>query len=404
VTEANSVVGLDAKNGIVWAQEAGFGSSRVFPFDLATGERLPGELNGHHGTACDVAVSPDGKSIAVASCNEGVVAVWALDGRTATGKELAPRRWAIDKNSWTPNGARVAVYQLDVAGPGYLVDVHDGTRRQLLDAGFLYFRPDGVVQGLARGTRLVQYDLKTAKLHETGVTFDPDAVSAYGVDAARHLTAFGENDGTLTVVDTERDRVVRKFKTDLGTVFGVEIGADGTRVFAAGQNETAKVFDIASGTPVATLDEPAANLVLSPDRRLLATNRFDGTITFYDADTLKRTGDPLTGATAFTNGMVFTPDGRTLITTGLDMRLRMFDVAARRQIGVAIPVTDVWGVAISPDSKRIAINTERGVSELAIDAGTLRTAACRAAGRNLTAQEWRQYIGGTPRRLCSDWK
>jgi WD40 repeat protein len=97
-----------------------------------------------------------------------------------------------------------------------------------------------------------------------------------------------------------------------------------------------------------------------------------------------------------------TPDGRTLITSGLDSTMRLFDVASRRQIGVGIPITS-WGAAIAPDSKEIAISTERGVQRLAIDAVALRTAACRAAGRNLTRAEWVQYVGGTPRRSCAQW-
>jgi hypothetical protein len=100
--------------------------------------------------------------------------------------------------------------------------------------------------------------------------------------------------------------------------------------------------------------------------------------------------------------MQFTPDGRTLITSGLDSALRLFDVATRRQIGASITVTSL-GAAIAPDSKEIAITTDGGVQRLAIDAGALRRAACRAAGRNLTAAEWRQYIGGPPRRLCREW-
>ena len=29
--------------------------------------------------------------------------------------------------------------------------------------------------------------------------------------------------------------------------------------------------------------------------------------------------------------------------------------------------------------------------------------ACRAAGRNLTVEEWATYIGGTPRATCPQW-
>jgi hypothetical protein len=50
-----------------------------------------------------------------------------------------------------------------------------------------------------------------------------------------------------------------------------------------------------------------------------------------------------------------------------------------------------------------SVTTHHGVQRFAINAHDLRRAACRAASRNLTADEWRQHIGGTPRRLCRDW-
>jgi hypothetical protein len=58
-----------------------------------------------------------------------------------------------------------------------------------------------------------------------------------------------------------------------------------------------------------------------------------------------------------------------------------------------------WGAIFSPDSTQMSISTDRGVVRLGIDAAILTTAACRAAGRELT-DEWKQYIGGTPHRLC----
>jgi hypothetical protein len=37
------------------------------------------------------------------------------------------------------------------------------------------------------------------------------------------------------------------------------------------------------------------------------------------------------------------------------------------------------------------------------DADAWRDDACRAAGRNLTVEEWATYIGGTPQATCPQW-
>lgn len=81
------------------------------------------------------------------------------------------------------------------------------------------------------------------------------------------------------------------------------------------------------GQKVASLPNPAGNVVISPDHKLIATAAFNGTINFFDATTFEPAGDPLTGGTAFAAQITFTPDGRTIITSGLDSILRLFDVA-----------------------------------------------------------------------------
>ncbi|MCU1430569.1 MAG: putative Calcium/calmodulin-dependent protein kinase [Actinomycetia bacterium] len=405
--EANGNIFLDESAGLAWAQEPGFGSSRMFAFNLNTGERVVSELNGQHGTVCDVRVSPDGNTVAIASCNEGTIALWALDGRTATGAPLRPAGWASAADLWSPDGRYVAVFRNDVPHSLEVVDVRTGARQRAArvagwDHSNPFFRRDGILQGVDADDRhVVEFDPTRGTTRDTGIVMPgTDEVSAAAEFPARHLTAYGLFDGNVVIVDTARGRIVRKNATGDGPIYGVGWNVDGTRVFSAGQFEHAEAYDVGTGKKVATLPSAGSNLVVSPDRTLMAVSAFNGTITFYDTRTLRRAGDPLTGGTAFTRAMQFTWDGRTLVTGGLDSTLRFFDVASRRQVGVSIPITSV-GVAISPDDREIAATTERGVQRLSIEPVALRRAACRLADRNLTKAEWRQYVGGPPRRLCS---
>jgi WD40 repeat protein len=405
--EVNGNIFVDDTAKVVWGQEPGSGSSRMFAFDLATGERIASELNGQHGTVCDVRVSPDGNTVALASCNEGTVALWALDGRTATGAPLRPAGWASAADLWSPDGRYVAVFRNEVPRSLEVVDVRTGSRRRAprvagWDHSNPFFRRDGILQGVDGDDRhVVEFDPAHGTTRDTGIVMPgTDEVAAAAEFPARHLTVYGLFDGNVVVVDTARDKIVRTIATGNGPIYGVGWNVDGSRVFSAGQFEHVEAYDVASGKKVATLPSAGANLVVSPDRTLMAVNAFNGAITFYDTRTLRRAGDPLTGGTAFTRAMQFTWDGRTLVTGGLDSTLRLFDVASRRQIGVSIPITSV-GVAISPDDDEIAATTDRGVQRLSINPAALRRAACRLADRNLTNDEWRQYVGDSPRRLCA---
>ena len=91
---ANPMFAIDGDKQVVYAQEAGPGSSRLFSFDLATGQRLERILDGQHGSACSVAVAPDMSRLVLASCNDTSISTWALNGTTPAGPSSCRPRMA----------------------------------------------------------------------------------------------------------------------------------------------------------------------------------------------------------------------------------------------------------------------------------------------------------------------
>jgi serine/threonine protein kinase/DNA-binding SARP family transcriptional activator/WD40 repeat protein len=392
---------VDPRAKIVWAQEGGSGSSRMFAYDLASGERVQTPLDTQHGTVCDSAIDPNSTVIAAASCNEGTIALWSLDGTTATGSPLAGPGWVTAADLWSPDGRYVAAFRLDSPTS---VDVIDTATLERIGAEGVYATPsdspilraDDVLQAVGEDNHVVEFDPRTRRTRDTGIVLPGGSVVA-NVALYDDLTAYGLDDGAIVIVDTRRGEIVRTIATDMTAVYGLEWSVDGQRLFAAGQTEQVEVFDAANGGRVAVLPVRGGSLQLSPDGQLLATAAFDGEVNFFDATTLQREGDPVKGVLG--GQLQFTPDGRTIAASGFDNTMRLIDVESRTQIGTPLAIAAA-GADFSPDSKQMAFSTDRGVVRLGIDAATLTDAACRAAGRELTDEEWKQYIGGTPHQLC----
>ena len=98
----------------------------------------------------------------------------------------------------------------------------------------------------------------------------------------------------------------------------------------------------------------------------------------------------------------FSADGEILVASSLNQTLSVYDVATRTRLGDPIAnEMPFFTEALRPDGKAIATNASRGVAVWDIDPEHLADAACKVAGRNLTAAEWDTYLGGPADRRAT---
>ncbi len=268
-----------------------------------------------------VAFSPDGRSIAAAQANPGVVYLWNL-----------------------PSGDPIAAY--------------DNDSRKLLA---LAYSPDGgrllAVDSL-KGPRLID-PVSGAGLFQFALwEFQDWAAGAYAGRGDHVVTI---SDRTAAIWNLRNGKVEQRLDHSQ-RLTAVGYGAGDTRLATGGVDGIVELWDIGALKSIRTLiaNDAAINAVhYSSDGEFLVTAAEDGSVVIHAVDGGWR--HSIQAHTGAAYSASFSPDGMAVLTSGADMVARIWDVATGAMIQELIGHTAaVHASAWSPDGMLVATGGDDG--------------------------------------------
>jgi WD40 repeat protein len=276
--------------GGLLAVSDGHGIVRVW--DVTT-RRLAGVPLSGNGTVTGLAISPDGKTLAVAGRG---VQLW----QTATGQRIGTALPAAGGGryravAFSPDGATLATLGAD--GTARLWDV---ATRQQIGAPMTVDR-----RGTSGGA----------------VAFSPDD---------RTLVTVGAG-GQIRLWSVATHQPIGKPMAGDAATTALAFSPSGKTLATAAADGSARLWDVATqqeiGTPMTADAQPDYAAAFSPDGTTLATAGGDGSARLWDVATQQEIGTPMTADAQPVYAAAFSPDGTTLATAGGDGSARLWDVA-----------------------------------------------------------------------------
>jgi WD40 repeat protein len=226
------------------------------------------------------------------------------------------------------------------------------------------FSPDGKMLAAAGGAPQSEGEIRIWDIHSHQLLKilrgHKDCIYSVAWSRDGKLIASGSYDRMVKLWDASTGKEL----DHIDAVFAVSFNPSGTQLASASQDRTVKIWDVATGKRIYTLSDASDGLTsvaYSPTGNRLAAVGYDKTIYVWElAAADGHLSQSLIADQDSVLALVWSPDGRTIVTASSDRSIRFRDTKLEL-LGVIDRQPDwVEALAISPDSKWLAAGRYNG--------------------------------------------
>jgi WD40 repeat protein len=301
----------------------------------------------------------------------------------------------------------VDVFNLDQS-PATLqsIELEKPLRRQTLASAINL--ASGIIATAGNDQTIILYDLASGQVIGEPLTGHADALFSIAISPDGSMMLSGGNGGAIVLWRRDENGTWRAVSDPIpaheSRVMSLEFSPDGLMAASGDSNGEIRLWEVQgdtltpSGDPLIGHTNTVLSLQFSPDGTKLASGGRDSTIILWDLE--KRIGQTLTGHLNMVNSLSFNPAGTMLASGSRDNTVILWDLSpsdgAVRMMGSPFAGHQgfVNSVAFSQDGEWLASGDENGLI-ITWDVGlkSWRNAACQITNRDMTNDEWVQYLG-----------
>jgi len=389
-------------------------------WNVETRQQVGEPLRAHKGLVLSVAYSPDGNQIA-SGASDGTIVLWTAEPQTMMSKRLQYHTDEVKSVDFSPDGkilvsgaADGTIMLWDVASWQPLGEPLRGHGDNDIIA--LASSPDGkwlasASTGWTSSIRLWQMATRQPRgepLRDHQVPNRPFGAFTIAFSPDSRMLASGGWDHTVRLWKVETlQPLTEALRGHQGSVISLSFSPDGRRLASGGGNGKILIWEVASGRLLKEFSHGQSRSVLglafSNDGNRLIAGDSKGSIIVWDPETGQEMSRLLPDAASKMNAIAFSPDKKRLASLHPGGAVWLWSLGSGQRLDqplnpaepahhVSLPA---WkGIAFSPDGKQLASSAfGYNIRLWDIDLASWQARICRRANRDLTREEWNQFIG-----------